>query len=198
MTIERVHPRAGCVVACLVMLSSACAPLHAGPVAAPKPVEALDLYRLEQPVEPQLSPDGRTVAVLRQTRDINTDRVNHEIWLVGVADGARRMLVGADRSPGGVRWSPDGSRLAFIGREGGKPQVLVVEIADGRVRAVTDSPQPPRSLSWSPDGRSIAYVALVEQQQHLLVKLLVLPVGVVPFLGGVREVLLELGHGGLQ
>jgi len=164
MTIERVHPRAGCVVACLVMLSSACAPLHAGPVAAPKPVEALDLYRLEQPVEPQLSPDGRTVAVLRQTRDINTDRVNHEIWLVGVADGARRMLVGADRSPGGVRWSPDGSRLAFIGREGGKPQVLVVEIADGRVRAVTDSPQPPRSLSWSPDGRSIAYVALVEQQ----------------------------------
>lgn len=158
------RPLATCLSVCLVALSSVGASLQAAPVAAPTPIEALDLYRLEQPVDPQLAPDGRTIAVLRQTRDINTDRVNHEIWLVGVADGARRMLVGADRSPGGVRWSPDGSRLAFIGREGGKPQVLVVEIADGRVRAVTDSPQPPRSLSWSPDGRGIAYVALVERQ----------------------------------
>lgn len=39
---------------------------------AAKPVEALDLYRLEQPLDPQLSPDGRTVAVLRQLRDIQT------------------------------------------------------------------------------------------------------------------------------
>ena len=128
------------------------------------PIEALDLYRLEQPVDPQLSPDGRTIAVLRQTRDINTDRVNHELWLVSVVDGTRRMLVGADRSAGGVRWSPDGTRLAFIGREGGKPQVLVVDVADGRARALTDAPQPPRSLAWSPDSRALAYVALLEKQ----------------------------------
>lgn len=150
--------------ALLVPLSSAGAGLQAGPAASPRPIEALDLYRLEQPVDPQLSPDGKTVAVLRQTRDINTDRVDHEVWLVSVADGTRRMLVGADRSPGGARWSPDGTRLAFIGREGGKPQVMVVEVADGRVRAITDSPQPPRSLAWSPDSRSLAYVALVERQ----------------------------------
>ena len=127
------------------------------------PIEALDLYRLEQPVDPQLSPDGRTIAVLRQIRDINTDRVNHELWLVSVADGTRRMLVGADRSAGGVRWSPDGTRLAFIGREGGKPQVMVVDVADGRARALTDAPQPPRSLALSPDSRALAYVALLEK-----------------------------------
>lgn len=164
MTDRSPRTAATCLSAFLVALSSLGASLQAGPAAAPTPVEALDLYRLEQPVEPQLSPDGRSVAVLRQTRDINTDRVNHELWLVGVADGARRMLVGADRSPGGARWSPDGTRLAFIGREGGKPQLLVVDIADGRVRVVTDSPQPPRSLAWSPDARSLAYVALVERQ----------------------------------
>ena len=150
--------------ALLVPLSSVGVALQSGPAVSVRPIEALDLYRLEQPVDPQLSPDGRTVAVLRQTRDINTDRVNHELWLVSVADGARRMLVGADRSPGGARWSPDGTRLAFIGREGGKPQVMVVDVADGRARAVTDAPQPPRSLAWSPDSRALAYVALVEQQ----------------------------------
>lgn len=150
------------VVVCLGVTLGLAAPLWAQ---APRsPIQALDLYRLEQPVDPQVSPDGRTIAVLRQTRDINTDRVNHELWLVSVADGTRRMLVGADRSPGGVRWSPDGTRLAFIGREGGKPQVMVVDVADGRARAVTDAPQPPRSLAWSPDSRALAYVALVEQQ----------------------------------
>jgi len=109
-------------VVCLGVTLGLAAPLWAQ---APRsPIQALDLYRLEQPVDPQVSPDGRTIAVLRQTRDINTDRVNHELWLVSVADGTRRMLVGADRSPGGVRWSPDGTRLAFIGREGGKQGLL--------------------------------------------------------------------------
>ena len=133
---------------------------------ARQPVEALDLYRLEQPIDPQLSPDGRRVALLRQTRDLQTDRVRQELWLVEVASGERRLLVGAERSPGTARWAPDGTRLAFIGREGDKPQVFVLDLADGRARVVTDSPQPPRSLAWSPDSRSLAYVALVETKDE--------------------------------
>ncbi|MFN5554093.1 MAG: S9 family peptidase, partial [Hyphomonadaceae bacterium] len=54
---------------------------------APKPVDALDLYRLEQPIDPQLSPDGKQVAVLRQSRDIQTDRVLTDLWLVPVPGG---------------------------------------------------------------------------------------------------------------
>ena len=71
-----------------------------------QPVEPLDLDRLEQPLDPQLSPDGRTVAVVRQLRDIQTDRVRSELWLVAAEGGARRLLVGADRSPSAARWSP--------------------------------------------------------------------------------------------
>ncbi len=79
-----------------------------------QPVEALDLYRLEQPLDPQLSPDGRTVAVVRQLRDIQTDRVRSELWLVAAEGGERRLLVGADRSPSAARWSPDGQRIAYV------------------------------------------------------------------------------------
>jgi Tol biopolymer transport system component len=106
-----------------------------------KPVEALDLYKLEQPLDPQISPDGKQVAVLRQTRDIQTDRVNTELWLVtlprsGVTSD-RRLLVGSDRAPASPRWSPDGRSIAFIGKEGTKPQIFVLDMNDGRSASVT-------------------------------------------------------------
>ena len=129
-----------------------------------QPVEPLDLYRLEQPLDPQLSPDGRTVAVVRQLRDIQTDRVRSELWLVAAEGGARRLLVGADRSPSAARWSPDGQSIAFIGKEGSSAQLLRVSPADGRVQVLSSLRQPPRSFSWSPDGQRIAYVALVERK----------------------------------
>lgn len=129
-----------------------------------KPVEALDLYRIEQPVDPQVSPDGAQIAVLRQTRDIQTDRVNTELWLVSVAGGQRRLLVGADKAPAGPRWSPDGRSIAFIGKDGAKPQIHVVDVGDGRARALTSLKHPPASLSWSPDGSRLAFVSLVEDK----------------------------------
>lgn len=142
---------------------------------APKPVEALDLYRLEQPIDPQLSPDGKQVAVIRQTRDIQTDRVQTDLWLVPVpgsgASDARRLLVGADRAPSTVRWSPDGNSIAFVGKDGTKSQIFVLELKDGIAKPFTSLKFPPSSLSWSPDGKKIAFVNLVEEKPEPIYKL---------------------------
>lgn len=126
------------------------------------PVQALDLYRLEQPVDPQLSPDAKRIAVLRETRDIQTDRVQTELWLVNVADGSRQLLIGADKQPRSARWSPDGQKIAFVGREGGKPQIFVLDLQDGRSRAITRLAQAPSNIAWSPDSSQLAFVMLVE------------------------------------
>lgn len=128
------------------------------------PVQALDLYRLEQPVDPQLSPDGKRVAVLRETREIQSDRISTELWLIEVESGARHLLVGADKSPRSARWSPDGSKIAFIGREGSKPQIFILDVRDGRVRVLTRGAQAPNGISWSPDGSQLAFVMLVERK----------------------------------
>lgn len=129
-----------------------------------QPVQALDLYALEQPLDPQLSPDGAQVVLLRELRDIQTDRVRTELWWVEIATGARRMLVGADRMPRSARWSPDGERLAFIGLEAGKPQIFVLDLQDGRARRVSQLAQPPSALSWSPDGTQLAFSMLVADE----------------------------------
>jgi dipeptidyl aminopeptidase/acylaminoacyl peptidase len=133
-------------------------------VAAPIPMQPADLYRLEQPLDPQLAPDAKTVAVLREFRDIAADRVMTELWLVDTASAERRLLIGADKKPRGPRWSPDGKTIAFLGEAGGKMQLIVVAPADGRARALTELKQPPQSYAWSPDGSKLAFVAPVEIQ----------------------------------
>jgi len=146
---------------------TALALIMVGPLAMAEgvtPVSALDLYKLEQPLDPQLSPDGSQVAVLRQIRDIQKDKAVNELWLVATATGERRLLVGADRSPNTARWSPNGKSIAFIGTEGTKAQLFVVSVADGRARLITSGAQQPTSLSWSPDSTSLAFVSLVEEK----------------------------------
>jgi dipeptidyl aminopeptidase/acylaminoacyl peptidase len=143
----------------VVILAAFAAPLA---LAAPTPMQPADLYRLEQPLDPQLAPDAKTVAVLREFRDIVADRVMTELWLVDAASGERRLLVGADKKPRSPRWASDGKAIAFLGETGAKMQLMVVDLGDGRARALTDLKQPPQSFAWSPDGGQIAFVAAVE------------------------------------
>lgn len=55
------------------------------------------------------------------------------------------------------RWSPDGTRLAFV-REVSDGQVVVVADTTGRVLAISDGFEDldPDAIAWSPDGRQIA------------------------------------------
>ncbi len=150
-----------------------------------KPVEALDLYRLAQAVDPQMSPDGRQIAVLRQTRDIQTDRVNTELWLVPVPGPSstglmRRLVVGADRAPNSPRWSPDGNSIAFIGKEGTKTQLFVVNVSDDVIaKSITTLKFPPLSFAWSPDSLKIAFVNLVEDKPAPIYELPAKPEGAI-------------------
>ncbi len=144
---------------------------------APTPVEPMDLYRLEQPLDPQVSPDGRSILYLRQTRSAMTDRVDTELWRIDAAAGPPRMLVGADRAPSSPRWSPDGRAVAFIGRDGAKAQVFVITLNDPRARVVSAVSQRPGALAWSPDSRLLAFTSVVERPPVKLFELPAKPEG---------------------
>lgn len=125
-----------------------------------------DLFSLEFASDPQISPDGRTIAYVRRSNDIMTDRARSTIWLVDVASGAQTPLIAGPGTHLSPRWSPDGARLAYVSTlEGGAPQLFVRWMApganQGATARITGLPDSPSSITWSPDGRQIAYVMAV-------------------------------------
>ncbi|MFZ5705526.1 MAG: prolyl oligopeptidase family serine peptidase [Pseudomonadota bacterium] len=121
--------------------------------------EGRDIFALQVAADPQISPDGRSVAYVRRQGDIMTDRQKGTIWLVDVASGRQRPLVEGASQP---RWSPDGRRLAYVAADAkGNAQLFVCWIAEDATVRVTGLPDSPSAISWSPDGKSIAYVMRV-------------------------------------
>ncbi|SOB88170.1 Dipeptidyl aminopeptidase/acylaminoacyl peptidase [Sphingomonas guangdongensis] len=130
-----------------------------------------DLFALEMASDPQISPDGTTVAYVRRSGDVMSDTMRSSIWLVNVPSGKQTPLVASGTgSASQPRWSPDGTRLAYVASEGGSPQLYVRWIATGTTAKVTGLPTSPSALSWSPDGTRIAYTMLVADEAPKLGK----------------------------
>lgn len=127
------------------------------------PYAADDLFKLSQVENPLVSPDGKYVLFTRSYADIATDKRMGEIWLQTVG-GDRRLLIGGQTSATGIRWSPDGTHVAYIAPVAGKPQIHVMTVAEGIGRTVTALKSPPSQISWSPDGKSIAYVMQIDAE----------------------------------
>lgn len=118
-----------------------------------------DLWQWRTASDPRISPDGKWVAYLEtwDERESATARAN--VWLAS-ANGRDRYAFTPgpwrDRSP---RWSPDGSRLAWISDRGSKPQIYARRLSADRDLQLTNGNLSVRSLAWSADGNWIAFVA---------------------------------------
>ncbi len=73
------------------------------------------------------------------------------------ADGANPQAALRSREPIiSPAWSPDGTRLAYVSFESGKPVVYVHSVATGERRAVANFRGSNSAPAWAPDGRSMA------------------------------------------
>ena len=151
----------------LVLAAVVSMPLFAKPAEGPTRLfTGADLFNIEAASDPQISPDGRTIAYARLGNDIMTDRMRSSIWLIDVATGMQTPLVTGPGSHGQPRWSPDGSRLAYISSTGDKggAQLYVRWMKNGAATAITGLPTTPHGIAWSPDGTRIAYTMFVPDE----------------------------------
>jgi dipeptidyl aminopeptidase/acylaminoacyl peptidase len=104
---------------------------------------------------PSLSPDGRQIVFTRRWIDKLNDKWESSLWIMN-ADGSRaRMLLNGSAA----RWSPDGTRIAYIAP--GEPrgsQIFVKWMdADGPATQITRLTEAPSDITWLPDGKSILF-----------------------------------------
>jgi dipeptidyl aminopeptidase/acylaminoacyl peptidase len=136
---------------------------------APKPAfKPLDVFDLQWAADPQISPDGRSIAYVRMGFDIKTDTARGSIWLTGV-DGKNERPLSSAPTSGSPRWSPDGSRIAYIARGAdNSAQLFMYWTASGVSAPISNFPETPSGLAWSPDGRWLAFTMPVAQERKPL------------------------------
>jgi dipeptidyl aminopeptidase/acylaminoacyl peptidase len=122
-----------------------------------------DLTRVRFVSDPQISPDGTTVAFVVTTLSEERDEYLSAIWLVDVAGSEPRRFTAGPRRDTTPRWSPDGARLAFVSEREAKKkgQLYVMRARGGEPTRLTDLRHGVSAPQWSPDGARLAFVARV-------------------------------------
>jgi dipeptidyl aminopeptidase/acylaminoacyl peptidase len=87
------------------------------------------------------------------------------LFRMPAAGGEPEQLTSGDWDDGQAKWSPDGTRIAFVSdrtedrwRWPG-PQVWVLDLASGEQTRLSDEALSASSPAWSPDSRQIAFLA---------------------------------------
>ncbi len=145
----------------LILLMTASATAAAENDGRPARFQELDVFELEYASDPQISPDGGRVVYVRNSMDIMTDRRRSALWIVNFDGTDHRPLNAEGGGESSPRWSPDGTRLAFVSRSSGRAQVHIRWMDTGQTARLTHLQRTPSGLQWSPDGRHLAFAMLV-------------------------------------
>jgi dipeptidyl aminopeptidase/acylaminoacyl peptidase len=132
-------------------------------------MQPADVGRLVDVSDPRVSPDGRWVAFVVTTVDLDENEYRTKVWLVPT-DGREqaRPVTRGDCRDLRPRWSPDGRQLAFVShREDEGSQLLVLPVrGGGEVQPVASWPEEIEDVAWSPDGSRIAFTARDREEER--------------------------------
>lgn len=128
------------------------------------------VYDLQQPGDPQLSPDGARLVYTLTRVDPESKKTTSQLWLCDRDGGNARQLTrgGVGEKHSGARWSPDGTAIAFVSDRVEAPAkngIFVLPVAQpGEARRLTSHNQALGELAWSPDGATLAYTTTFDPE----------------------------------
>ncbi|MDH3456832.1 MAG: S9 family peptidase [Gemmatimonadota bacterium] len=148
----------------IVLAATLAAISLAGPATAQTdrgPLSIETFLALERVADPQVSPDGKWVVYTVMAPDLAANTRLSDVWLVPTDSGAARRI--SDRRAGGraARWSPDGTRIAYVTSRGDRSQIRIYDTRTRRFRTVTSLSTGADGVIWSPTGTHLAFVSEV-------------------------------------
>ncbi|MBD3399016.1 MAG: hypothetical protein GF399_01630 [Candidatus Coatesbacteria bacterium] len=133
--------------------------------------------------EPRWSPDGRrllyTGAAPRTALDMQTELVfdgetvevdtntDMDLYLYDLDEERQVALTENRLDDFNPRWSPDGSRIAFVRNADDNADLWLMDADGGNPIQLTDDPAWEDTPAWSPDGESIAFVSYDGDDQEI-------------------------------
>ena len=121
-----------------------------------------DRLRIANLSDPQISPDGKSIAVVVTRANVKENRWDGDLIMIDVATSEQHPLTFDRRGVASPRWSPDGSQLAFLANASSekeaKRQIWSLPMHGGEARRISDVSRGVQQFAWSPDGSQIAFV----------------------------------------
>jgi dipeptidyl aminopeptidase/acylaminoacyl peptidase len=128
---------------------------------ARRPLKLDDMTRFRNVGDPQVSPDGQSVAYVVGTTDAKEDKSNSHIWMVNIDGSNDRQITFSQDSESSPRFSPDGKYLSFTSARPGKArggQVWILDRRGGEATQLTELKGRLQGHEWSPDSKRLALV----------------------------------------
>jgi dipeptidyl aminopeptidase/acylaminoacyl peptidase len=109
---------------------------------------------------PAVSPDGKSAAYV----------LKGQLWSIRLDDANAKpqQLLLTRGSARGLRWSPDGTRLAFVSDRDDHSFIAVYTVSTGAITYLDPSTDLDRDPVWSPDSTRIAFLRIPPDKDALL------------------------------
>jgi Tol biopolymer transport system component len=116
-----------------------------------------DLIGFGRVGDPQISPDGKTIAYVVTNYNKTENSSNSNIYVIPIEGGPVRQLTAAKKGNNTPRWMPDGKSIAFVSTRDGESQIWIIPVTGGEARKVTTISTEASGLVVSSDGKYFAF-----------------------------------------